>query len=92
VEARVDKLLTNLGLLEEEQYGFTKEGGTSTAICTVASAIEDARVRDKETWIEFKDQEKAFGTLEAFQGKVIHVWFWESQFELLRDGFDLIHP
>jgi hypothetical protein len=70
LEARVDRLLTDLGLLEEEQYGFTKAGDTSTAIYTVASAIEDARVRDKEIWIEFKDQEKAFDTLEAFQGKV----------------------
>ena len=71
LEARVDRLLTDLGLLEEEQYGFTKAGDTSTAIYTVASAIEDARVRDKEIWIEFKDQEKAFDTLEAFQGKVM---------------------
>ena len=71
LEARVDKLLTELGLLEEEQYGFTKAGDTSTSIYTVASAIEDARVREKEIWIEFKDQdEKAFDTLEAFQGKV----------------------
>ena len=71
LEARVDRLLTDLGLLEEEQYDFTKAGDTSTAIYTVASAIEDARVRDKEIWIEFKDQEKAFDTLEAFQGKVM---------------------
>jgi len=35
------------------------------------SAIADARVRDKEISIEFKDQEKAFDTLEDFQGNVI---------------------
>jgi hypothetical protein len=33
------------------------------------SAIADARVRDKEISIEFKDQEKAFDTLEDFQGR-----------------------
>ena len=42
-----------------------------TAICTVASAIEDARIRDKEIWIEFKDQEKAFDTLETSEGKMM---------------------
>ena len=86
MEARVDRLLTELGLLEEEQYGFTKAGDTSTAIYTAASAIEDARVRDKEMWIEFKDQEKAFDTLEAFQGKVMScMWFWASPSELLKN-------
>jgi hypothetical protein len=70
-EARVNKVLTKLGLLEEEQYGFTQNADMGTAIYTVASAIEDARVRDKEIWIEFKDQEKAFDTLEDFQGKVM---------------------
>jgi len=70
-EARVNKVLTKLGLLEEEQYGFTQNADMGTAIYTVASAIEDARIRDKEIWIEFKDQEKAFDTLEDFQGKVM---------------------
>ena len=46
-EARVNKVLTKLGLLEEEQYGFTQNADMGTAIYTVASAIEDARIRDK---------------------------------------------
>jgi hypothetical protein len=36
---------------------YTKRGH-GTAIYTAASAIEDARIRDKEIWIKFKDQEK----------------------------------
>jgi hypothetical protein len=41
--------------MEEEQYGFTQNADMGTAICIVASAIEDARIRDKEIWIEFKE-------------------------------------
>jgi hypothetical protein len=43
----VNKVLTKLGLLEEEQYWFTINADMGTAIFTVASAIEDARIRDK---------------------------------------------
>jgi hypothetical protein len=55
------RVLTKLGLVEEEQHGFAHtKCGHGTAIYTAASAIEDASIRDKEIWIEFKDQEKAF--------------------------------
>ena len=59
-EVGVSRVLTKLGLMAESMRfgGITKNVDMGTAICTVASAIEDVRIRDKEFLIEFKDQEK----------------------------------
>jgi hypothetical protein len=50
-EVRVNSVLTKLGLMKHEQYGFTQNADMGTAICMAASAIEDARIGDKEIWI-----------------------------------------
>jgi hypothetical protein len=68
-EVRANRAPTKLDLMEEEQYGFTQNVDMGTAIYAVASAIKDARIRDKEIWIEFKDQDE--GVWEDFQGKVM---------------------
>ena len=71
MEQRVDNLLTKHGLLELDQSGFTKRKECGSAIFPVSQLIEDCRVSNRELWIAFLDQAKAFDTLESFQGKLM---------------------
>ena len=71
IEARVDKLLRSKEMLEPEQSGFEKNRDCGAAIFPVAQLIEDSRVRNRQLWVAFLDQMKAFDTLESFQGKLM---------------------
>ena len=71
IESRVDKLLRKKGMLEPEQSGFEKNRDCGAAIFPVAQLIEDSRVRNRQLWVAFLDQMKAFDTLESFQGKLM---------------------
>ena len=71
MEGRVDALCKKFGILEKEQSGFEKGKDCGTAIFPVSQLIEDSRIANRELWIAFLDQAKAFDTLESFQGKLM---------------------
>jgi len=71
MEGRVDALCRKLGIMEKEQTGFEKGLDCGSSIFPVAQLIEDSRVRNREVWLAFLDQAKAFDTLESFQGKLM---------------------
>jgi len=71
MEGRTDALCRNLGLLEAEQSGFEKGKDCGSSIFPVSQLIEDSRMSNRELWLAFLDQAKAFDTLESFQGKLM---------------------
>ena len=71
MESRVDNLCKKFGILEKEQSGFEKGKECGSAIFPVSQLIEDSRIANRELWIAFLDQAKAFDTLESFQGKLM---------------------
>ena len=70
-EARVQAVLTELGLTASGQYGFTKNESIRTPIFITSQMIEQSRLTKKELRVLFSDYKRAFDAVDRCTGKLL---------------------
>jgi hypothetical protein len=70
-EARVQKVLVELGLPADGQYGFTKNESIRTPIFITTQMVEQSRLTKKELRVLFSDYKRAFDAVDRCTGKLL---------------------
>lgn len=70
-EARVQKVMSELGLSAKGQYGFTKNESIRTPIFITTQMIEQSRLTKKELRVIFSDYKRAFDAVDRCTGKLL---------------------